>query len=146
MDRREYAHSLLLAGQRDAGLAELEAAVQEARAADDAVLLASLLVDLSYQLRIDNVTGDVHPEHNARCESLLADAESALESSSERPDGWAWLAWHTATRRLLIAQDRHGEAAAVTRRHLQRIATVDDPDQETVDRLTGWMAADEAHT
>lgn len=146
MDRHEHAHSLLLAGQRDVGLAELEAAVQEARAADDAVLLASLLVDLSYQLRIDNVTGDVHPEHNAHCEALLAEAEAALESSSERPDGWAWLAWHTATRRLLTSQDRHAEAAAVTRRHLQRIATVDDPDQETVDRLTGWMAADEAHT
>ena len=146
MDRREYAHSLLLAGQRDAGLAELDAAVQEARAADDAVMLASLLVDLAYQLRIDNVTGDVHPEHNARCEALLAQAEAALESSSERPDGWAWLAWHTATRRLLIAQDRHAEAVAVTRRHLQRIAAVENADQETVDRLTGWMAANEART
>ena len=142
MDRRERAHSLLLTGQRESGLRELEAAVDEARAADDAVLLAGLLVELSYQLRIDNVTGDVHPEHNAACEALLREAEAALASSPERPDGWSWLAWHTAARRLFISQERWADAVAVTERQLRRVEAIADADADAAERLHGWLVLD----
>jgi hypothetical protein len=139
-----HANERLLGGDRDAGLQELRSVAGAGCVDTDAepADLARVLVDLSYQLRIDNVTGKYHAESFAECEAILAEAKSVLSASSERPDGWAWLTWHTALRGLFILQDRWDAAVDATDRKLSRIREFDDADGLTIQRLQGWRAID----
>ena len=137
-----HANELLLSGNRDAGLQELRSAADAGRSDTDATPadLARVLINLSYQLRFDNVTGTYHPENFAECEALLDEVEGLLSASPERPDGWTWLAWHTAMRGLLIAQNRRADAVAATDRQLGRIQALEDADAQTIERLRGWCS------
>ena len=128
----DEAHRLLRTGLRFAGLEELRAAV------------ADNLVDLSWGLRIDNVTNEHDPENYPECEHLILDAEALLAATQQRPDKSAWLSWHTAARRLFLVQEKWAQAADTSRRLLDRFSGLDDPSAAVVQRLEGWFEADSA--
>jgi hypothetical protein len=135
----ECARELFHNGERDAGIRELRATVAEHRASaesETALETVHLLLTLSYHLQ------EAPPEPYAECESLLREAEGLLSSAGERPDSTRWLAWHTAIRRMYLAQHEYEKAAAASETQLERMSTLADANPDDVSRLRMWQDAD----
>ncbi len=139
MATREHADALLEAGKRKAGLEELRALVEEYRVRPgyySRAGTAELLIHLAYEIRLDRKSGMPHFGKEAvEAASLMKEARTHLDASSERADHTTWYRWYSVARRFALMDGEPFKAADIIGEEIKALMALGDVDPEIIENL-----------